>query len=150
MIAPVPVHCFSITSMGCFFFRRRSRAANSAICGRIGVKLDLVQDFMIVLLTCKNKEDLTGNGGARLLTSLYLDFVRRSRAANLAVSSGIPPKFKLIQAFYCSSCYVGHPISSDNGLTSQKPLLGSELHYPLHVAMGVAYSCLKYGVFITT
>ena len=46
--------------------------------------------------------------------------------------------------------YVGHPISSDNGLISQKLLLESKLYYPLHVAMGVAYSCLKYGVFITT
>ena len=46
--------------------------------------------------------------------------------------------------------YVGHPISSDNGLISQKLLLKSEIYYPLHVAMGVAYSCLKYGVFIIT
>ena len=40
--------------------------------------------------------------------------------------------------------YEGHPISSDNGLISQKLLLKSEFYYPLHVAMGVAYSCLKY------
>ena len=46
--------------------------------------------------------------------------------------------------------YVGHPISSDNGLISQKLLLKSELYYPLHVAIGVAYSCMKYGVFIIT
>ena len=46
--------------------------------------------------------------------------------------------------------YVGHPISSDNCLISQKMLLKSEFYYPLHVAMGVAYSCLKYGVFIIT
>ena len=46
--------------------------------------------------------------------------------------------------------YVGHRISSDNGLVSQKLLLKSEIYYQLHVAMGVAYSCLKYGVFITT
>ena len=46
--------------------------------------------------------------------------------------------------------YVGHPISSDNGLIYQKLLLKSEFNYPLHVAMGVAYSCLEYGVFITT
>ena len=36
-------------------------------------------------------------------------------------------------------CYVGHPISSDNGLISQKLLLKSEFYFPLHVAMGVAY-----------
>ena len=46
--------------------------------------------------------------------------------------------------------YVGHPISSDNGLISQKLILKSEFYYPLHVVMGVAYSCLKYEVFITT
>ena len=46
--------------------------------------------------------------------------------------------------------YVGHPISSDIGLISQKLILESELYYPLHVAMGVAYSCLKYEAFITT
>ena len=46
--------------------------------------------------------------------------------------------------------YVGHPISSDNGLISQKLVLKPDFYYPLHVTMGVAYSCLKYGVFITT
>ena len=46
--------------------------------------------------------------------------------------------------------YEGHPISSDNGLISQKLLLKSEFYYPLHVAMDAAYSCLKYGVFIIT
>ena len=35
--------------------------------------------------------------------------------------------------------YVGHPISSDNGLISQKLSLKSEFYYPLHVAMGIAY-----------
>ena len=53
-------------------------------------------------------------------------------------------------SFWVSVCYVGHPISSDNGLISQKLLLKSKFYHPLHVAMGVAYSCLKYGVFITT
>ena len=46
--------------------------------------------------------------------------------------------------------YLGHPISSDNRLISQKMLLKSEFYNPLQVAMAVAYSCLKYGVFITT
>ena len=42
--------------------------------------------------------------------------------------------------------HVGHPISSNNSLISQKLLLKSESYYPLHVAMGIAYSCLKYRV----
>ena len=46
MIAPVPVHCFSIT---------------------------FIPAFMVVLVTCKN-EDLIRNEGARELTSLYIDF----------------------------------------------------------------------------
>ena len=46
--------------------------------------------------------------------------------------------------------YEGHPICSDNSLISQKLLLKSEVYYPLHVAMGVDYSCLKCEVFITT
>ena len=46
--------------------------------------------------------------------------------------------------------YVGHPIKSDNGLISQNPLFKSEFYNPLHVPMSVAYSCLKYGEFITT
>ena len=46
--------------------------------------------------------------------------------------------------------YVGHPISSDDGPISQKVLLKSEFYCPLPVAVGVAHSCLKYGVFIIT
>ena len=44
----------------------------------------------------------------------------------------------------------GHPISSDNGLISQKLSLKSTVLYPLHVAMGVDYSFVKYEVVITT
>ena len=54
---------------------------------------------MVVLLTCKNKEDPIKNEGARVLTRLCCCFFRRSRAAYSVVSSGIMPKFKLIQAF---------------------------------------------------
>ena len=45
---------------------------------------------------------------------------------------------------------MGHPISSDKDFISQQLLLNLEFYYPMHVAMGVAYSCLKNGVFITT
>ena len=45
---------------------------------------------------------------------------------------------------------MGHPINSDNGLMSQKQLLKSKFYFQLPVAMGVAYSFFKYGVFITT
>ena len=53
---------------------------------------------MVVLHTCKNEEDPIKNEDARLLTRLC-HFFRRSRTAYSAVSGGILPKFKLIQAF---------------------------------------------------
>ena len=54
---------------------------------------------MVVLHTCKNEIDPTKNEDARVLTRLYVVFFRRSRAANSEISSGILPKFELIQAF---------------------------------------------------
>ena len=54
---------------------------------------------MGVLVACKNEEDPIKNEGAREVTTLSIDFFRRSRAANLDVSYGILQKFELIQAF---------------------------------------------------
>ena len=56
---------------GIFF--RRSRAANSAVLGQIWLKFEHIQDIMVLLLTCKNKEDPIKNEGARVFT-LYIDF----------------------------------------------------------------------------
>ena len=39
-------------------FSRRSRAANSAVLGPIWPNFELVRDVMVVLVTCKNEEDL--------------------------------------------------------------------------------------------
>ena len=55
--------------MGIFF--RRSRAATSAVLGRILLKFELVRDIIDVLVTCKNEEDLIKNEGTRVLTRLY-------------------------------------------------------------------------------
>ena len=55
--------------MGIFF--RRSRAANSAVLGRIWLKFELVWDIIDVLVTCKYEEDPIKNEGARVLTRLY-------------------------------------------------------------------------------
>ena len=63
---------------------------------------------------------------------------------------------KACASSHFSSCavgqarYVGHPISTNNGLISQKLLLKSEFYYLLHVAKVVAYPCLNYEVFVTT
>ena len=57
---------------GSFF--KRSRAANSAVRGRILVNFKLVQDIMVVLHTCKNEEDPIKNEDAMVLTRLYVVF----------------------------------------------------------------------------
>ena len=49
-------HFSHYKSMGLFF--KRSRAANSAVRGRIGPNIEVIRDFMVVLPTCKNEEDL--------------------------------------------------------------------------------------------
>ena len=46
--------------------------------------------------------------------------------------------------------YEGQSINNDNGSISQKILLELELLSMQNVDMGVAYSCVKYDVFITT
>ena len=80
----------------CGYFFKRSRAANSAVCGQIGPIFELIQDYIVALVTCKNEEDSIKTQSTRELTSLKLDFFRHSRAANSEVGSGIPPKFKLV------------------------------------------------------
>ena len=57
-----------------FFFFRRSRAANSEVSGGILPKFELIQAFIVVLVTCKNEEDPIKNEGGRVLTSLLFDF----------------------------------------------------------------------------
>ena len=54
---------------------------------------------MCLLVACKNEEDTIKNEDARVVTTLFIDFPRRSREAYSEVSDGILPKFKLIRAF---------------------------------------------------
>ena len=49
-------------------------AANSVVLGQIWPKFELVEDIIVVLRTCKNKEDPIKNEGARVFTTLYIDF----------------------------------------------------------------------------
>ena len=53
------------------FFFRRSRANNSEVSGRILSKLELIQAFIVVLVTCKNEEHPIKNEGARVLTRFF-------------------------------------------------------------------------------
>ena len=72
---------------------------------------------------------------------------QREHSAILSTFIKLPVVIKnFVSSIFECSFYVGHPINSGNGLMSQKVLLKSEFYYPLLVAMGVAYSCLKYGV----
>ena len=57
-----PTKCYRI-------FFMHSRAANSAVRGRIRPKFIHVRDIIVVLLTSKNEDDQIKNEGARLLTS---------------------------------------------------------------------------------
>ena len=47
---------------------RRSRAANSAVLSSTWPNFELVRDFMIALVTCKNNEHPIKNEGARVFT----------------------------------------------------------------------------------
>ena len=83
------------------FFSRPSRAANSAALNNspIWPNFELVQDFMVVLVTCKKEEDLIENEDARVFTTLYINFSDAQGQITLesVVVSG--QNFKLIQAF---------------------------------------------------
>ena len=48
---------------------RCSRAAESVVSSWVWPKIKLIQDFIIVLVTCKNEEDPFKNEGARVVTT---------------------------------------------------------------------------------
>ena len=82
---------------------------------------------MVVLVTCKNEEDPIKNKGARVVTTLFIDFSEAHRAANSEVSDGILPKFKPIQAFMvdlvtCKNKYDPFQIESTREVTTFLPL----------------------------
>ena len=51
-----------------------SRAVNSAVRGQIWSKFELIRDVMDALVTSKNKDDPNKNEGARVATTLNIDF----------------------------------------------------------------------------
>ena len=98
-------------SMG--IFPRRSMAANSAVHGQIWSNFELVQDFMVVLITCKNEEDPIKNEGARVFTTLYINFSdtqgqitlelkvvsgRNLKSSKLSCISSLSARMKMIQS----------------------------------------------------
>ena len=64
-------HIFSnCTSMGIFSDAQGRLTLQS----EIWPNLDLIQAFIIILLICKNEEDLFKNESARVVTTLYSNF----------------------------------------------------------------------------
>ena len=57
--ARVPTRLYNV-----FQFFRHSRAANSAVRGRIRPKFELIKAYIVALITCKNEEDPIKNEGA--------------------------------------------------------------------------------------
>ena len=55
-------------------FLNWSRAANSTVHDWIRRNFNLIRDYIVALVTCKNEEDPIKNRGARVLTSLLFDF----------------------------------------------------------------------------
>ena len=55
-------------------FSKCSRAANSLVLHRILPNFEPIQDFMGVLVACKNEEDPIKSEGARVVTTLFIDF----------------------------------------------------------------------------
>ena len=86
-------------------FSRRSKAANSIVQGPIWPKFEPIRDIISVLAGCKNEEDPIKNEGARVVTTLFIDFsdaqgkLTPKSVMDFEVSDGILLKFKLIQAF---------------------------------------------------
>ena len=56
-----------VTTLNIYFFGR-SRAANSVVGDWVWPKFELIQAFMVVLITCKNEEGPSKNEGARVVT----------------------------------------------------------------------------------
>ena len=93
-------------------FSRRSRAANSALHGRIWSNFKFVQDFMDVLVTCKNEEDPIKNEGAKMFTTIYINFSeaqgqitlesvvvsgRNLNSSKLLCMSSLPARMRMIE-----------------------------------------------------
>ena len=87
--------------------------ANSAIHGQIWSNLEHVRDFMVVLVTCKNEEDMIKNEGARVFTTLYINSSdaqgqitlglvvvsgRNLNSSKLSCMSSLPARMKIIES----------------------------------------------------
>ena len=97
-------HCMS---MGIF------SDAQGKLTPRIWPKFELIQAFMVVLLTCKNEEGPIKNESARVVTTLYINFSdalwqitpelavgsgRNLNSLKLSYMSSLPARMKMIHS----------------------------------------------------
>ena len=59
------------TTLNRHFLPKRSRPGNSSVHGRILLNFVLIQDLIVVLVTCKNEEDLIRNESAGVFTTSF-------------------------------------------------------------------------------
>ena len=79
-------HIFSYCkSMGIF---SDSQGKFTLVQGRICPKFEHIQAFMVVLLTCKNEEDLIKNESARVVTTIYINFSDAQGQITLELAMG--------------------------------------------------------------
>ena len=94
-------------------FSRHPRAANSAVLGPIWPNFELIRDVMDVLVTCKYEEDPIKNRGARVFTTLYVNFSdaqgqitlesvvvsgRNLNTSKLSCMSSLPARMRMIKS----------------------------------------------------
>ena len=80
-------------------FYRRLRAETSVECDRIWPNFELIRDFMVVFVSCKNEEDPIKKDGARVATTFSHCKSMGIFSANSAVVDRIWSNFELIQGF---------------------------------------------------
>ena len=88
-------------------------AANSAVLGPIWPNFKLVRDVIDVLVTCKYEEDPIKNRGARVFTTLYINFSDAHgqitlesvvvsggnlNSSKLSCMSSLPAKMRMIES----------------------------------------------------
>ena len=97
-------------SMGIFPYAQGQLTPQSLV--RSNQILNSVETFMVVLLTCKNEEDPIKNRGARVFTTLYINFSdaqgpitlelvvvsgRNLNSSKLSCMSSLPARMRLIE-----------------------------------------------------
>ena len=112
-------------SMGIF---EDAQGQLSSVAGLIWPNFEPIQAFIVDLVTCTNEEDPIKYEGARVVTTLSINFLRWSRRANSKVGDGILTKFNLIQAFIvvlliCKNKEDPFKIESTRVVTTFPPLL---------------------------